>query len=280
MTFPQALLKSLPGLLFLILVCSGFLALIALPIFGERLGPLACEGGETLVSVSTSYSRPGESGETVQYFCDSASGRQEVAFGTMILAAIKIYLGFFLLVVWPLVALRKVRKGAFEDRMRREGIPATVHIVAAKPTSMRVNEAPMVELELRVEPHGRPAFTKKIFKRVHEYDVPSFQPGCTFPALVDPDRPGKVLFLFDEQASPDVTVNRRTVTMNDLPPEVADMVAKVVGAVGAGAAGGRENFGESNDEVDALRALKTMRDEGLISAEEYAEKKLQIMDRM
>lgn len=280
-SLPQAALKSLPGVLFLMLVCSGFLAFLALPGVGTMLGSSVCEAGETMVSVETPYSRPGESGVAIDYYCEDASGaRRDVGVLDLILAALKYYVAFWLLVAWPLLTWRRYRSGVSEERMRREGLPATARITSYQTTGWRVNEAPMVKLQMEITPQGRPPFTKKVFKRVHEMEVPSFQPGRTFNALVDPQRPDNVLILWDEAAPPAVSVNARTVTMDELPPQFAEMVQNLVGSAGGEAASRARGLGESADELDALRALRTMRDEGLIDEAEYEAKKAEIMGRL
>ena len=278
MSFPRALLSSIPRLLFLMLVCVGFIAFIALPGVGEKLGGLVCETGEQMTSVSTSYSRPGESGTSVEYFCSGPGGDRAVGMGDMLIAVLMIYVALFVLVIWPLLALSKLGKHKYEDLMRREGVPARVTIVSARQTNTRINDAPVVKFEFRVEPQGLPAFTKKMRKTVYEMDIPGMQPARVFSGLVHPRKPDKVLILFDEPAAPDVTVTHKTITMDQLPPQFADLVAKAVGA--AGASTSSAGFGESNDEIDALRALKAMRDEGLISEADYAAKKAEIMGRM
>lgn len=246
---PQVALKSIPLVLFLMLVSIGFLGFLAMPGVGNMLGPWVCEAGETMIDVQTPYSRPGESGVSVEYFCETPDGeRKSVGFLDMVKPALMFYAAFFLFVVWPLITFIRVRRVSRIARFQRDGIPATARIISVEQTSTRINEKPVMKIALEIEQDGRPNLTKNVRKAIPQLLIPRLQPGNTMPALVDPLDRTKVLLDFDKLA-------------ND------------VGAQG-------EGFGESDDELDALRALKQMYDEGLIDFDEFEAKKAEIMDRM
>ncbi len=239
-------LRSLPGIAFLMLVCLGFLGFLALPAVGNLLGPFVCDVGETMVDVQTSYSRPGESGTQVEYFCDGPSGRRPVDMFAMIKAALLFYAGFFLLVVWPLLSLRNYNGEKRIKRVKREGIPATIRILALKRTNVRINDMPRMKIDVEVKPTGHPEFTKTITKALPEFILGRLTPGKTIAGFVDPLNPTDVLIDLTGDVSGDDESSK--------PP--------------------------GGDDLDALRRLKTMRDEELISWEEYTAKKAEIMDRM
>lgn len=289
MGFFKALLASLPRLLFLMVISLGAMALVAVPGVGDSMGPLVCEDGESIRSVTQRYSLPGETGTTVEYYCNGANGENPVGMLDMLWGMFKIYLAFFLLIIWPILAVFKMRSAAFEARMRREGIPATAMIVSVRATGTRINDAPVVKLEMQITAEGRPPFTRFERKRLHEIEVVAFQPGRAFKALVDPLATDKALILWDEPVAGTINFNAQTITMNEVPPDLADMVAKVVGSAGAArmakaseatAATEPAEVHEGAGEVDKLRALKAMRDEGLIEEAEYQAKKAEIMGRL
>lgn len=245
-------LRALPLLGFLMLVCLGFLGFLAIPAVGEALGPLTCAADERMVSQTSRYSLPGRHGTSVTYFCESPSGARPMGFFDTFLAGLKVYLLFFLVVVWPLLTLWRYRRGARELRLKERGIPATARILAARPTSWRINGRPVVELELEVTAQGYPPATKKVRRPIPELLMPHIQPGMVLHGLADPENPQEVMIDFSRQA------------------ETASAQGK----------GRTEKRPGEDGSIDALRALKTMLDEGLIDAEEYEMKKQQILSRM
>lgn len=243
----QTALRSIPSVLFLMMVSLGLFGLLALPAIARQLGPWVCDAGSTMVDVQTPYSLPGESGVQVEYFCESEGGARAPADGWSIFkAALTFYVAFFILFVWPLVTWLRVRSASRTAHFLKNGIPAKARVISAEQTSIRINEKPVIKYEFEIEQEGRPSFTKKVRKATPQVLIPQLQPGKTIPALIDPLAPSKVLLQFD-QIVPDEPDNE---------------------------------FGESEDELDALRALKQMYDEGLIDFAEYEAKKAEIMDRM
>lgn len=245
-------LRALPLLGFLMLVCLGFLGFLAIPAVGEALGPLTCAADERMVSQTSSYSLPGRHGTSVTYFCEGPGGARPMGFFDTFLAGLKVYVLFFLVVVWPLVTLRRYRRAARELRLKERGIPATARILAARPTSWRINGRPVVELELEVAAQGHPPATKRVRRPIPELLMPHIQPGMVLHGLADPENPQEVMIDFSRQAE----------------------------AGSAQRKGGTEQQPRKDGSVEALRALKTMLEEGLIDAGEYELKKQQILGRM
>ena len=243
----QTALRSIPAVLFLMLVCLGFLGFLALPAVAKLLGPWVCDAGSTMVDVQTPYSRPGESGVAVEYFCEDENGaRVPASEWNLAKAGLTFYVAIFILVVWPLVTWLRVRSASRTEHFLSNGIPAKARVVSVSQTNMRINEKPVIKYEFEIEQEGRPSFIKKVRKATPQVLIPQLQPGKTIPALIDPLAPTKVMLQFDQIA-----------------PDEPD-----------------SEFGESEDELDALRALKQMYDEGLIDFAEYDAKKAEIMDRM
>ncbi len=247
-SFPRIALQSLPLTLFLMVCSVGLVALSAIPSVGVQLGPLVCEAGETMVYETTRWSSPGRSGESVAYFCESETGRTPADTSQIIFWAAIAYVVLWMLIVWPIVTLFRYRSARNERRLGREGIPATATIESVQQTNLVVNRMPVLKITLKVEPHGRPPFETTMRRTTPEIFIPYLQPGRTVPVLLDPSKPGKVILRFDEIAQHAIASD-------------ADK-------------------GDRDTDLQTLRSLKTMLDEGLIEQSEYDAKKTEIMERM
>ena len=245
-------LRALPLLGFLMLVCLGFLGFLAIPAVGEALGPLACAADERMVSQTSRYSLPGRHGTSVAYFCEGPGGARPMGLFDTFLAGLKLYVLFFIVIVWPLLTLWRYRRAAREVRLKERGIPATVRILAARPTSWHINNRPVIELELEVTAQGHPPATKKVRRPIPELLIPHVQPGNMLHGVADPENPHEVIIDFSRLAE----------------------------AASTQGTSDTEQHPGQNEPVEALRALKAMLDEGLIDAKEYEMKKQQILGRM
>lgn len=248
-SFSRIAVQSLPLTLFLMVCFVGLVALMAIPSVGEQLGPIVCSAGEVMVAQTTPYSLPGESGTSVDYFCESDAGRIPVDMSRMIFAAVIAYVIAWMVIVWPIISLIRYNGAKTEQRLDHEGIPARVRIDSVEQTRMVVNRMPVMKYGLHVEPEGRPAFQTTMRKTTPELFIPYLKPGSDVIGIVDPKRPNSVILRFDEIAR-HVAAQEASQTPN------------------------------ANSELGKLRALKTMLDEGLIEQAEYDAKKANIMERM
>ena len=240
-TFFSIALRSIPLVLFSMLVSVGFLAFSILPGVANWLAGSVCTSGETLSNIQTPYSLPGESGIAIDYYCEGPGGRRQIGIWDLIKAALAYYVGFFLIIVWPFITLLRFRSATRIERLERNGIPATVRILAIAPTTMEINDQPVIALTMEVTPQGGAPLVKKQRKAIPHILIPHIQPGREFPGLCDPRDPTKVLVKFDDVL---------------------------------------QGQGAASDPTSALRTLKALHDEGLISSDEYDAKRAQIIERM
>lgn len=72
------------------------------------------------------------------------------------------------------------------------GRPAPATVVRLVDTGVTINNDPVVEFVLRVEPPGGTPYEARSQALVSRLDVPAVQPGRVFPVKVDPQQPGRV----------------------------------------------------------------------------------------
>ena len=243
-------IRALPKVGFLMVVCLGALALLAVPPVARQLAGFVCESGESIVHTTTNQTRAFENRSSIDYNCQGPGGTRPVDPPQLILAALIVYVLFFIAVVWPLVIFLQRRGAARTQFMMEQGIPGTARVLAASPTNTLINDQPVVEIEMEIFPEGQPSFRKSVKRAIPHILIPQFQPGNEFPVMVDPSGNQKIMTRFDQIAS----VSAST--------------------MGAGAA---PSYAAQHDDAHRLRALKKLREEGLIDGDEYEAKKQEIL---
>ena len=244
----KAIARSLGTTLFIALVSTGVLGLLAIPAVGQLFGPVICADQETMVYETYSWSSGGESGTDVIYFCESTAGeREEVSFWRLLVAGAGAWYGLVLVVVWPLLSLRRYVKWSGEERLKREGVETLARIVAVEQTNVRINNQPLFKITFEIHPMNRQAYEVSRRMRVPYALLPQIQPGGVLMVLVDPADPEKVLIELDKLS------------------------------VAPAARRGQE---PPHGRVARLEALKEMRDKGLIERDEYERKKAEILDEL
>jgi hypothetical protein len=245
-SLPGSAIKALPLTLFLMVCFLGMLGLLAIPWVGEQLGPLVCDSGETMVSESYRYSRPGESGTTVEYFCEGNGPRRPVDTLDFMKWGAIVYAVLFLAIIWPLITLFRFRKARRRAYLERNGISATAKVVKVEPTNVRINNKPVMRMELEVRGGALPMLRKTVKKALPQWQHMNAMPGATMDVLVDPADHERIEYLYETLEAPTMRVE---VTGGD-------------------------------DAYDQLQSLKRMLEDGLITADEYEEKKDEILARM
>ena len=248
----QSVIRSLPKLLFLMVVCLGALALLAVPPITKQLASMVCEDGETITHTTTNQTRAFENRSSIDYYCEGPRSARPVEPGQLILSALTVYVLFFLVVVWPLVIVLQRRGTARSKFMEEHGVPGIARVLSADPTNTTINDNPVVALEMEIVPEGLPSFRKSVKRPIPHILIPRFQPGAEIPVKVDPSGNQKIMMRFD-----------------NLAPGGANM---------GSAAGFSQTVAASNNEgANRLRALKKLREEGLIDGDEYEAKKQDIL---
>ena len=121
--FIKAFIGSIFRLFFAILVCSGFIAMVAIPAVGRVAAAPGCEG--TVQSQTQNFSQPnGEFGQTVQYQCVAEDGTATpISFFDLLMQVGIWYVAFMVVVAWPLLFA-----WSFWRAGQSSGMPRTVYI--------------------------------------------------------------------------------------------------------------------------------------------------------
>lgn len=72
------------------------------------------------------------------------------------------------------------------------GVPAQATVLRLVDTGTTINDDPVIEFVLRVDPADAPAYEARARALVGRLDVPAVQPGRVFPVRFDPQQPQRV----------------------------------------------------------------------------------------
>lgn len=200
--------------------------------------------------------------------------------------------------------------GLRHNRLRASGETAEATILRLQETGVRVNRQPRVKITLSVRPSMRPAYEAVTHKLISYFEISHYQPGAVMEVKFDPNNPQSVVILgpkasawggaFAGGATPNVTTAQTYIvngqaysSLDQLPPEARQALGSVSGLLGDANQNGIPdmmesamssaqviNMGATEDRVKKLAELKTMLDQGLITALEYETKKNEILSRM
>lgn len=83
------------------------------------------------------------------------------------------------------------RMGGNRSRLMQTGVPGTAVVKSVEETSMRVNDNPVLKLDLQVAPMGMTPFETSMRTPVSVVTLSqvSLKPGATLPVKVDPQKP-------------------------------------------------------------------------------------------
>lgn len=132
-------------------------------------------------------------------------------------------------------------------RLRQNGIPAEATILQMERTLMQVNRVHVYDFLLEVKLPGRPAYQVKHKSRAIDWNAFIVEPGVRFKVKVDPKDP------------------QRLVVLEPVTPQQRPLLS------------GQER---PSDPVKALKDLQSMLDNGLITPDEHARKKAEILARL
>jgi hypothetical protein len=161
--------------------------------------------------------------------------------------------GFFLLLGGGLAGV--LRQKAGNARVRREGAPAEATVLRIKKTAMRVNRRHVMEFLLEVRRPGQAPYQVRMSSLARDWNVQVLHEGLLLKVHVNPNNPQHVVVL-------------GPVVQQDLGKAFSNLMAQ-----GAAAPAPR-------DPVKALSDLQRLVDEGLITQDEYASKRAEIIGRL
>jgi hypothetical protein len=135
--------------------------------------------------------------------------------------------------------------------VREHGMPAEATIRQVERTSMRINKSFVYNFLLDVKPPGRPAYPVWHKSRALDWKAVIVEPGVRLKVKVDPEDPQRIVVL--EPVTPQKPQNLRHLLEGQERP---------------------------SNPVKALKDLQSMADHGLITPDEYARKKAEILARL
>ena len=121
-----------------------------------------------------------------------------------------------------------------------------IRILQVSQTNVRINNRPLLSIEMEVHPETMSPYPLTKQLAVSEIMIPHLLPGNTITGIVDPEDPENI----------------------DIPLDQIN-VARTAGTSTSG-----------GNSVQRLKELKAMMEEGLITPEEYEEKKDSILSRL
>lgn len=142
--------------------------------------------------------------------------------------------------------------GWMTHHLRQHGIPAEATILQMERTLMQINGSHVYDFLLEVNLPGRPAYQVRHKSRTIGWNAFIVEPGVRLKVKVDPEDPQRLVVLEP------VTPQQRPLCIHDLLPGLE----------------------RPSDPVKALKDLQSMMDNGLITPDEYAQKKAEILARL
>lgn len=159
-------------------------------------------------------------------------------------------IGFALLLGLSVVAIF-AQSACRTHHVRQHGIPAEATILKMERTAMRINKVYVYEFLLDVKLSGRPAYQVRHQSRAIRWNAFLLEPGVRLKVKVDPKDPQRIVVL--EPATPQKPLNLHHLLSTPERP---------------------------SDPVKAMKDLQSMLDNGLITPDEHARKKAEILARL
>ncbi|TQF09146.1 SHOCT domain-containing protein [Myxococcus llanfairpwllgwyngyllgogerychwyrndrobwllllantysiliogogogochensis] len=140
------------------------------------------------------------------------------------------------------------------EQVRQHGIPAEATLLRLERTAMRINKATVYNHLLQVRVPGRAPYEVWLRSRAHDWNVRVMEPGLELKVKVAPEDPNRVAVM-GPLVPQDLGHLVRLMTQPPVPPPPADP-------------------------VKALTDLQRMAGAGLITTEEFEQKKAEILARL
>ncbi|WP_338871609.1 SHOCT domain-containing protein [Myxococcus stipitatus] len=141
-----------------------------------------------------------------------------------------------------------------DQQVREHGLPAEATLLRIEPTAMLINKVRVYNSLFQVRVPGRPPYEVWLRSRTHDWNVRVVEPGLEVKVKVAQDDPNRIVVM-----GPLVPQNMGNLTWLLQQPE---------GSL------------PSSDPVKALKDLQRMAAEGLITNEEFENKKAEILARL
>ncbi|MHA7630130.1 gas vesicle protein GvpG [Corallococcus sp. M7] len=154
------------------------------------------------------------------------------------------------------LVVRLIRRARKKEQVRKNGLPGEATVLQYKATPMFINRSQVFDFLLEVRLPGQAPYQVSLSSRWHDWNVRVMDVGLRLNVKVDPEDPQEVVVLG---------------------PVVAQDLGRFLREGMDAMATGQTAHG---DPVKALTDLQRMADAGLVSEEEYARKRAEILDRL
>jgi hypothetical protein len=98
----------------------------------------------------------------------------------------------FTFVILALVFGVMIRRWAIKQKVLQTGVQATATIISIRDTGTRINDNPVIAMQLQVQPTGAPSFQAEVKETISILQIPQFQPGAQLEVKYDPMQPTSV----------------------------------------------------------------------------------------
>jgi hypothetical protein len=175
------------------------------------------------------------------------------------------------------------------ERLLASGEPAEATVLKATNSSWRTNGRPHILFELEVRRRGHSPYRATTTLTIpRPWSPVPYGPGHVVPVRIDPADPKQVVIAETGQADaswlgplPAAVRSSSIAGPGSLPPEARQALALAQSLLDDASAGApAAQAGGPRSPAERLRALQGLRDEGLISAEEHARKRAEILGEL
>ncbi|WP_223645288.1 SHOCT domain-containing protein [Corallococcus sp. EGB] len=173
-----------------------------------------------------------------------------------VLLAVLMGLWGLILIMAGVLVVRALTRASRRGEVRKNGLPGEATVLECTPTRMFINHRQVVDFLLDVQLPGRTPYQVRLKSRWHDWNVRVLDVGLRLNVKVDPDDPQTLVVV-----GPVVAQDLGRFLLQGMEAMVSGQPAP-------------------RDPVKALADLQRMADAGLVTDEEYARKKAEILGRL
>lgn len=272
--------RSLTLMLLAIFATTGsilFYTLAPQPVLAV-LSPVFCNSGETLRGgLAEPYVRD-ENGEFILGFvCSSIERTHDITLVfTIVVFSIPVLL-------WILFIAILVTDAAQHQALLRDGEAAVGKVLGVHYTGVRVNGVPVYKIDLEIYSHNREPYQASARKRMGYYGIsgPNLFEGGAVAVKIDPNKLQRVAI--DDNAEPDTMLLKQAGFSGavSIPGMPGGRIFTASGGVMLDLQGmGIASNSPENSLKDRLLELKEAYDAGLLTPQEYEQRRQQLLDEV
>ncbi|WNZ60845.1 hypothetical protein QEG98_33705 [Myxococcus sp. MxC21-1] len=139
--------------------------------------------------------------------------------------------------------MRSIRARRRDEQLLQQGESAEATVLQVQRTRKRINHSPVFAVRLEVRRSGHAPYEVGLEDRLDAWDIPVMEPGRRLKVKIHPNDAQRVLLVGEDTSQP-------------------------------------SSVSPQGDPVKAMADLQRMANEGLIAAEEYEQKRAEILSRL